>query len=127
MENKYITFNEIKRNDTIYYYIKREWDGPSPIKKFKIIHTPTFQEWNPNNPIVEVDFHFEGDLLGNWYETIWICTDDSEDTVELENGYDKITIKVFTTFEEAVTHRKNYINGLIESHENAITKLKGLI
>lgn len=124
MENKYITFNEIKCNDTIYYYIKREWEGPSPIKKFEIIHTPIFQEWNPT---VEVDFHFEGDLLGDWYETIWICTNDSEDTVELENGYDKITIKVFTTFEEAVTHRKNYINGLIESYENAITKLKGLI
>ena len=117
-------FNEIKCNDTIYYYIKREWEGPSPIKKFEIIHTPIFQQWNP---FVEIDFHFEGDLLGNWYETIWIGTDDSQDTVVLENGYGEITIKVFTTFEEAVTHRKNYINGLIESHENAITKLKGLL
>lgn len=122
MENKY--FKDIKCNDTIYYYIKHEWDGPSPIKKFEIIHTPIFQEWNPT---VEVDFHFEGGNLGNWYETIWVCTDDSQDTVELENGYGEITIKVFTTFEEAVTHRKNYINGLIEIHENAITKLKELI
>ena len=117
-------FNEIKCNDTIYYYIKREWEGPSPIKKFEIIHTPIFQQWNP---FVEVDFHFEGDLLGNWYETIWIGTDDSEDTVVLENGYGEITIKAFTTFEEAVTHRKNYINGLIESHENTIIKLKGML
>ena len=125
METKY--FKDIKCNDTIYYYIRKDWDGPSPIKKFEIIHTPIFQEWNPNKPIVEVDFHFEGGNLGNWYETIWIGTDDSQDTVVLENGYGEITIKVFTTFEEAVTHRKNYINGLIESHENAITKLKELI
>ena len=117
-------FDEIKCNDTIYYYIKREWDGPSPIKKFIISEPPCFQQWNPT---VEVDFHFEGDLLGDWYETIWICTDDSQDTVELENGYGEITIKVFTSFEEAVTHRKNHINGLIEIHENAITKLKGLL
>ena len=124
MENKHITFKDIKCNDPIYYYIKREWHGPSPIKKFVISEQPCFQQWFPT---VEVDFHFEGDLLGDWYETIWICTDDSEDTVELEKGYSEITIKVFTTFEEAVTHRKNYINSLIESHENAITKLKELI
>lgn len=122
MENKY--FKDIKCNDPIYYYIKREWDGPSAIKKFVISEQPCFQQWHP---AVEVDFHFEGDNLGDWYETIWISTDDSQDTVELEKGYGEITIKVFTTFVEAVTHRKNYINGLIESHENAITKLKGLI
>ena len=122
MENKY--FKDIKCNDPIYYYIKREGHGPSPIKMFVISEQPWFQQWYP---VVEVDFHFEGDLSGDWYETIWIRTNDSQDTVELEKGYDNITIKVFTTFEEAVTHRKNYINGLIESHENAITKLKELI
>ena len=122
--SKQKTFEELKTGDTIYYYIKSEWNGPSPIKKFEIIHTPIFQQWNP---FVEVDFHFEGDLLGNWYETIWIGTDDSQDTVVLENGYGEITIKAFTTFEEAVTHRKNYINGLIESHENTIIKLKGML
>lgn len=118
------TFEEITQGDSIYYYIRKEWDGPSVIKEHKIIHPPTFQEWNPT---VEIDFHFEGDLLGNWYETIWICTDDSQDTVELENGYGEITIKVFTTIEEAEQHRTDYIRGLIESHENAISKLKGML
>ena len=56
-----------------------------------------------------------------------VVIEPDKDTVELENSYGEITIKVFTTFEEAVTHRKNYINGLIEIHENTITKLKELI
>ena len=118
------TFEEFNVGDTIYYYTKRDWKGPSVVKGYALVQPICNREWSP---ITEIDIYYEGDEYGDWYETIECESHDTSDTVVLDKGYDEITIKVFTTFEEAEQDRDDYIKRLIESHENAITKLKGML
>jgi hypothetical protein len=118
------TFAELNKDDTIYYYTKLDWKGPSDIKSHKLIHPPCLREWTP---IIEVDFYYENETYGNYYETIELSTDDVKDTVIIDKGCDNITIKVFMTLEDAQNDRIEYINRLIKSHEESINKLKQMI
>jgi hypothetical protein len=115
------TFEELNIGDTIYYYTKRDWKGPSLIKGYTLVQPICYREWSP---ITEVDIYYEGDEYGNWYETIECDCRETSDTVVLENGYGEITIKVFTNREEAEKSREEYIYRLIASHEESINKLK---
>jgi hypothetical protein len=118
------TFEELNVGDTIYYYTKRDWKGPSLVKGYTLVQPICNREWSP---ITEVDIYYEGDEYGNWYETIECDSGDTSDTVVLEKGYGEITIKVFTNCEEAEKSREEYIQRLITSHEESISKLKGML
>lgn len=117
-------FEELNVGDTIYYYTKRDWKGPSLVKGYTLVQPICNREWSP---ITEVDIYYEGDEYGNWYETIECDSGDTSDTVVLEKGYGEITIKVFTNFEDAEKSREDYIHRLIASHEESISKLKGML
>lgn len=118
------TFEELNVGDTVYYYTKRDWKGPSVVKGYTLVQPICNREWTP---ITEVDFYYEGDEYGNWYETIECESMETSDTVVLEKGYGEITIKVFTNIEDAEKSRKEYIHRLIASHEESISKLKGML
>lgn len=118
------TFEELNVGDTIYYYTKRDWNGPSDVKGYTLIQPICNREWSP---ITEVEIYYEGDEYGNWYETIECNSGDISDTVVLEKGYEEITIRVFMTLEDAQKDRVEYINRLIKSHEESINKLKQII
>jgi hypothetical protein len=118
------TFEELNVGDTIYYYTKRDWNGPSDVKGYTLVQPICNREWTP---ITEVDFYYEGDEYGNWYETIECESMETYDTVVLEKGYGEITIKVFTNLEDAEKSREEYIHRLIASHEESISKLKGML
>lgn len=122
--SKQKTFEELNVGDTIYYYTKRDWKGPSLVKGYTLVQPICNREWSP---ITEVDIYYEGDEYGNWYETIECDSRDTSDTVVLEKGYGELTIKVFTTLEEAEKSREDYIQRLIASHEESISKLKGML
>lgn len=122
--SKQKTFEELNVGDTIYYYTKRDWKGPSLVKGYTLVQPICNREWSP---ITEVDIYYEGDEYGNWYETIECDSGDTSDTVVLEKGYGELTIKVFTTLEEAEKSREDYIQRLIASHEESISKLKGML
>ena len=122
--SKQKTFEELNVGDTIYYYTKRDWKGPSDVKGYTLVQPICNREWSP---ITEVDIYYEGDEYGNWYETIECDSGDTSDTVVLEKGYGELTIKVFTTLEEAEKSREDYIQRLIASHEESISKLKGML
>lgn len=118
------TFEELNIGDTIYYYTKFDWKGPSLVKGYTLVQPVCNSEWTP---VTEIDFYYEGDNYGNWYETIYCDSGDTSDTIELERGYGDITIKVFTSLEEAEESRKDYIHRLIQSHEESIVKLKEML
>lgn len=118
------TFEELNVGDTIYYYTKRDWKGPSVVKGYTLVQPICNREWTP---ITEVEMYYEGDEYGNWYETIECDCSETSDTVVLENGYGEITIKVFTNFEDAEKSREDYIHRLIASHEESISTLKGML
>lgn len=122
--SKQKTFEELNIGDTIYYYTKRDWKGPSLVKGYALVQPICNREWSP---ITEVDMYYEGDEYGNWYETIECDSGDTSDTVVLEKGYGEITIKVFTNLEDAEKSREEYIQRLIASHEESISKLKGML
>lgn len=122
--SKQKTFEELNVGDTIYYYTKRDWKGPSDVKGYTLVQPICNREWTP---ITEVEMYYEGDEYGNWYETIECDSRDTSDTVVLEKGYGELTIKVFTTLEEAEKSREDYIQRLIASHEESISKLKGML
>ena len=118
------TFGQFNVGDTIYYYTKRDWNGPSDVKGYTLIQPVCNSECSPTT---EIDFYYEGDNYGNWYETIDCDSEDTNDTIILDRGYGEITIKVFTSPEEAEQSRSGYITRLIKSHEESIVKLKGMI
>lgn len=118
------TFEELNVGDTIYYYTKRAWKGPSDVKSYTLVQPICDRYWTP---ITEVDIYYEGDEYGNWYETIECNSKDTSDTVVLDKGYGELTIKVFTTLEEAEKSRMEYIHRLIKSHEESIIKLKEMV
>lgn len=118
------TFEELNVGDTIYYYTKRDWKGPSDVKGYTLVQPICNREWTP---ITEVEMYYEGDEYGNWYETIECDCRETSDTVVLEKGYGELTIKVFTNREEAEKSREEYIHRLIKSHEESIVKLKQMI
>lgn len=118
------TFEELNVGDTIYYYTKRDWNGPSDVKGYTLIQPICNREWSP---ITEVDICYEDDECGNWYETIKCNSKETSDTVVLEKGYGEPTIKVFTNLEETKESREKYIHRLIKSHEESIIKLKEII
>ena len=118
------TFEELNVGDTIYYYTKLDWKGPSDVKGYALVQPVCNRDWSP---ITEVDIYYEGDEYGNWYETIECDSKETYDTVVLENGYGELIIKVFTNREEAEKSREEYIYRLIKSHEESIIKLKQMI
>lgn len=118
------TFEELNIGDTIYYYTKREWNGPSLVKGYSLVQPVCNREWTP---VTEIEIYYEGDSYGNWYETLECESKEASDTIVLDKGYVDMTIKVFTSLEEAEESRKDYIQRLIKSHEESIIKLKGMI
>lgn len=118
------TFEELNVGDTIYYYTKRDWKGPSDVKGYTLIQPICNRQWSP---ITEVEIYYEGDEYGNWYETLECDSRETSDTVVLDKGYGELTIKVFTNFDEAKKSREEYIHRLIKSHEESIAKLKEMV
>lgn len=118
------TFGQFNVGDTIYYYTKRDWNGPSDVKAYTLVQPICNRECAP---ITEVTFYYKGDEYGNWYETIDCSSEDTNDTIILDRGYGEITIKVFTSLEEAEKSREEYVYRLIKSHEESIVKLKEMI
>ena len=118
------TFGQFNVGDTIYYYTKRDWNGPSDVKGYTLVQPVCNSEWSQTT---EFEFYYEGDNYGSWYATIDCSSEDTNDTIILDRGYGDIIIKVFTSLEEAEQSRSDYITRLIKSHEESIVKLKEML